>query len=215
MFFCPFFSCSMKKFILTCIVFFICVLAFAQKPNVKKIVSTRTYTFSYFGNNLVNPGIKAAINFTLAGKTTVKSKTAKRGETIDKTATKQLLTNAHIGFFWQPESHIGAFNFYELTYRRIKRKDNSYFRIGLGPGIYRSFYPQTFEVDDTGTISKVAMGGRNYFAPVITFGTGKIREKGYLHSITFATNLMFLFNYNSGIVPLLNLEIDFCFDFKK
>lgn len=205
----------MKKFVPAFILIFIFVSAFAQKPNGKKIFNTRTYTFSYFGNNLVNPGIKAAINFTLAEKTTVKSKSAKNGETIDKTATKQFLTSAHVGFFWQPESHIGAFGFYEITYKRIKREDNSCFRIGLGPGIYRSFYPGTFEVDENGTVSETAMGGRSYFAPVITFGTGKIRDKGYLHSIIFATNLMFLFDYNSGIVPLLNLEIDFCFDFKK
>lgn len=205
----------MKKIILTCILLFSIGLVFSQKTRFKKVFDTKTYTFSYFGNNLVNPGMKAAINFTLTEKTTVKTKTTKSGEPIDKTATKQLLASAHVGFFWQPESHIGTFNFYELTYRRIKRKDNSYVRIGIGPGIYRSFYPQTFEVDKTGTVSEAAMGGRSYFAPVITFGTGKIKNRGALHSLTFATNLMFLFDYNSGIVPLLNLEIDFCFDFKK
>ncbi len=174
-----------------------------------------TYSLSYYGNNLVNPGIKAGISYVLKEKTKIKSRTKKNGKKVDQSKMKQLLASAGIGFFWQPESHIGAFNYYEITLRTIRLKYNSYSIIGLGPGIYRSFYPETFKVEDNGNTDRVALGGRTYFAPVISFGTGNFKKSGILHSLSFITNLMFLFNYNSGIVPLLNLEIDFCFDFKK
>lgn len=174
-----------------------------------------TYSLSYYGNNLVNPGINAGISFVLRERTKIKSSTKKNGKKVDQSKMKQLLASADIGFFWQPESHIGAFNYYEITLRTIRLKNNSYSIIGLGPGIYRSFYPETYEVEDNGNINRVALGGRTYFAPVISFGTGRFKNHGILHSLSFITNLMFLFDYNSGIVPLLNLEIAFGFDFKK
>ncbi len=205
----------MKKFALLCFVLFSFYPVYTQNTDPATIFKSATYTFSYFGNNLVNPGIKSSVNFTLTEKTTDKTKTGRTGKSINKSITKQLLAGANIGFFWQPESHIGVFNFYELTYRRIKQSNNSFYQFGAGPGIYRSFYPETFEVDNNGNVTKTPLGGRTYFAPVVTFGSGKFKKAGFLNALTFTTNLMFLFDYNSGVVPLLNLEIDFCFDFKK
>ena len=205
----------MKKIIIFWIIIFSLNNAYSQKTDSINIFKTGTYTFAYFGNNLLNPGVKAGINFILKEKTTTKNKTKKNGKIAMKTTINQLLAGADIGFFWQPESHIGTFNFYELSYRKINRKDNSYRIFGVGPGIYRSFYPETFEVDNDGNIRKTNLGGRTYFAPVVTIGSGRFKKDSFLHSLAFSTNLMFLFNYNTGIVPLLNLEIDFCFDFKK
>ena len=204
-----------KLRILTYFLFIYFNSVYSQTDGSISLFDSRIYTFSYFGNNLINPGAKAGITFTLTEKTTLKNKTKKKGKKVDKSSTKQLLAGADIGFFWQPESHIGVFNYYEIIYRKIKLRNNSYSIIGIGPGIYRSFYPETFEVDDNDNVNKVTFGGRTYFAPVLTFGTGKFKTDSFLHSLTFATNLMFLFDSNSGIVPLLNFEIGFCFDFKK
>ena len=187
----------------------------STKNTKTTFLNSRTYNLSYHGNNLVNPGINAGISFVFRERIKIKSGTKKNGEKVDRSKKKQLLTSADIGFFWQPESHIGAFNYYEIRLRTIKLKNNSYSIIGLGPGIYRSYYPETFEVEDNGNIDRVPLGGRFYFAPVISIGTGKFKNHGIFHSLSFITNLMFLFDYNSGIVPLLNLEIAFGFDFKK
>ncbi len=206
----------MKIKFLIIIVLFSFYSAFSQKVDSSNIFSTRTFTFSYFGNNLLKPGIKIGANITLTEKSIVKRKTKKSGKIIEKSIKRQLLAGANAGFFWHPESHIGAFNFYELTYRIIKLKSGSYRKIGIGPGIYRSFYPKTFEFDNsTDQVSKITLGGRTYFAPVLIFGTGKFKKNSFFQSRTFTTNLMFLFDYNSGIVPLLNFEVGLCFDFKN
>ncbi len=205
----------MIKYSLSCIMIFWFTSVFAQNNDTLNIWNTASFTVSYFGNNLIKPGIKFKMDLLLKERTIIKSRTKRSGKTVDKSKTKQLLAGANIGFYWHPKSHIGAFNFYELTYRAIKLKNNSYSKIGIGPGIYRSFYPQTYEVNDKGDVNKIYFGGRMYFAPVLIFGTGKFFKNSIIKSRTFTTNLMFLFNYNGGVVPLLNLELGFCFDFKK
>ena len=205
----------MKKTILIiCIILFTFELIYSQTSNFANVLDTRTYSFSYFGNNLLKPGIKIDANVILKEKTINKSKTKKNGEIIDKSKTKQLLIGGDIGFFWHPKSHIGVFNYYTFSSRKIKLKNNKFTTLGFGLGIYRSFYPKTYEVDDAGNVNEISLAGRTYFAPVLTFGTGRLIEDRTLQSINFNTNLMFLFNYNSGIVPLLNFELGFCFDLK-
>jgi hypothetical protein len=184
---------------------------FSQSQDSTGVFSTREYTISYFGNNLLKPGFKFKTAIVLAEKTIIKTKTKKSGKTIDNTKIRQLLLGGNIGFFWHPKSHLGAFNYYEFTYRKIKIKKGKWSKIGIGPGIYRSFYPETYEVDDNRGVDKVLLGGRTYFAPVLTFGSGKFLKNCFFKSRTFTTDLLFLFNYNSGIVPLLNFEIGFSF----
>ena len=193
----------MKKEIIICIMLFFFGLGYSQTPDSTSIFDTKTYTFSYFGNNFLKPGLKFGTNIILTEKT------------IDKYKTRQLLLGGNIGFFWHPKSHIGVFNYYEFTYRIIKLKKYKYIKISIGPGIYRSFYPETYNVDNSGNVNKVLLAGRIYFAPVLTFGTGKFIKDSFFKSRTFTTNLMFLFDYNTGIVPLLNFELAFTFDFKK
>ena len=205
----------MKKGIIISIILFSFRLGYSQTLDSTSIFDTRFYTFSYFGNNLLKPGLKFGVNIILTENTTKKDKTRKSGKTIDKSNTKQLLLDGNIGFFGHPKSHIGVFNYYEFTYRIIKLKTNKYRKISIGPGIYRSFYPETYKVDNTGNVNKIFFAGRTYFAPVLTFGTGKFIKDSFIKSRTFSTNLMFLFDYNTGIVPLLNLELAFTFDFKN
>lgn len=205
----------MIKAIIISVLLFSFKLGYSQTSDSTSLFDTRTYTFSYFGNNLLKPGLKIETNITLTEKTIIKNKTKKNGKIIDKSKTRQLLLGGNIGFFWHPKSHIGVFNYYEFIYRKIKLKNGKYSKIGIGPGIYRSFYPETYEVDNSGNVNKVSLGGRTYFAPVLTFGTGKFTKNSFFQSRTFTTNLMFLFDYNSGIVPLLNFELGLCFDFNK
>jgi hypothetical protein len=190
-------------------------LAYSQISKSSAIFDTRSYTISYFGNNLLKPGLKLESNITLSEKSVIINKSKDNATSIDKSHTKQLLLDANIGFYLHPESHMGVFNYYEVIYRKIKPISGKYSIIGLGPGIYRSFYPETYEVDNSGNVNNVPFGGKTYFAPVLTFGTGTFVKNKFFQSWTFTTNLMFLFDYNSGIVPLLNFEFGLGFDFKK
>lgn len=205
----------MKNTIIVLIILFSFKSGYSQTPVSTSVFDTKTYTFSYFGNNLVKPGLKIGSNITLTEKMITKNRTKKGEETIDRSRARQLLLGGNIGFFWHPKSHIGVFNYYEFTCRIIKLKEDKYSKISIGPGIYRTFYPETYEVDNSGNVNQISLAGRTYFAPVITFGTGKFIKDRFIKTRTFTTNLMFLFDYNTGIVPLLNFELGFTLDYKK
>ncbi len=205
----------MKKVIVISVLLLFFVLGYSQIHDSTSVFRTGSYTLSYVGNNLVKPGLKFGTNIILSEKTLVKTKKRKSSKTITNAFTRQLMLAGNIGFFWHPKSHIGAFNYYELTYRKINLKNGKYSKIGFGPGLYRSFYPETYQVDDNGDIAKIPFAGRIYLSPVLTFGSGKFVKDSFFKYRTFTTTLLFLFDYNSGVVPLLNFEIGLGFDFSK
>ncbi len=194
-----------KEILIICIMFFSFGTTYSQKTDTTSILDTRTYTISYFGNNLLKPGIKLETNVILTEKIVIKKKGVR---------TKQFLLGGNLGFYWHHRSHIGGFNYYQVIYKNTKTTKLKHTKIGIGPGIYRSFYPQTYSVSN-GNVNKASLAGRTYFAPVLSFGTGRIIPDRFFQSRTFSTNLMFLFDYNSGIVPLLNFEVGLCFNFNS
>ena len=204
-----------KVFLIISIIYLSSGISFAKKVDTLSIFNNVNYSISYFGNSLIKPGLKMGANIPLFEKKTIRTKTSRKGETIDKSKKRQLFVGGDIGFICFPKSHTGIFNYYEIKYKSIKARNASFSTFALGPGIYRSFYPETYEVDADGNIQELSLAGRTYFAPVLTFGSGKALNYYALKSWHFNTNLMFLFNYNTGILPLLNFEIGFCFDFKK
>ncbi len=206
----------MKKILFTTVVIlFFVKLVYSQQTDTLSFLQTRTFTFSYFGNNLLNPGLKSSINFTLSEETIKKTKTRKNNKIIDKSYNNKWILSGNIGFFWHPQSHVAVFNYYLISMQKLKLKSNRITLFGIGPGIYRSFYPETYTVNKAGTVDKIILGGRMYFAPVFSFGSGKEINNYFFTERIFTTNLMFLFDYNTGIVPLLNLELAFTFDFKR
>ena len=164
-------------------------------------------TISYYGNMLVKPGLKAGADFVVLQKRYIKNN--------KKQLAKQLLVSGDVGFFRHPHSHLALFNYYTANYRAIHLQTRKFNRVGIGPGIYRSVYPETYEVNDSGEVSPVSMAGRFYFAPVIILGTGKFMAGKTIQSWHFNTNIMFLCNYNTGIVPLLSFDIGIAFSFNK
>jgi len=182
--------------------------AFAQSNITDTLAFPRTITISYFGNLLVKPGVKVGIEFVIAHKTKVKKKNYKK-------SIRQLTVSGNLGTFWHPHSHASLFNFYTANYRIVEINKRKFNMIGIGPGIYRSFYPETYKVDDSGNVSSLSMAGRLYFAPVIVLGVGKFKENKTIQSWHFNTNFMFLFDYNTGVVPLLSFDIGLAISFKR
>ena len=167
------------------------------------------YSFSYFGYNLIKPGLNINISYKLTSKNSKNIITKKSGRIKDKSTTQQFILGGNIGFLWYPHSHSAVFNFYQIVYKKIKPAKNKFSTIGIGPGVYRSIYPETYEITDNNEVRKIYFAGETYFAPVLSFGGGKNLQNKVLKSRFINTNLMFLFNYNTGVVPLLIIEIGF------
>ena len=202
----------MKKVLI--LLFFISYYAAeAQVQDSVSYTNSVTYNISYFGYNLIKPGLKAGVNFNLRNRTIEKFTTKKSGKIIDKSGEGQWLAGSAVGFFWQP-GHISVFNYYEISYKRLRSANQTFNIVGFGPGIYRSVYPETYEVGEDGQVQKKTLSGRTYFAPVVSFGSGKNINNPLFQSWQFCTNLMFLFDYNTGIVPLLSFELTFNFNQK-
>ncbi len=198
-----------RVFILVVLLILSCV-AFTQNPEKKECrFGSAFYGVSYFGYNLIKPGLEANINWIINEVTAVRSKTVESGKTIKKLSTKQIIVNANIGFIWYPQSHFAIFNYYQATFKKIKRNSHRFTTVSIGPGVYRSFYPETYKLNENGEVQKIFMAGRIYFSAVLSFGNGKIIKNKIFKTRFINTNLMFLFDYNTGVVPLLSIEIGF------
>ena len=183
---------------------------FSQDIHTKKKSKSIIHTFSYFGNYPLKPGLKYGADIILSEKINHKTITKKDSTQKIKLRTNQLLLGGNIGFYYHPRSHTGIFNYYELTYKRIYTKGFQYL-LGIGPGLYRSVYPTTYEIDDNNNINKIAFPGRTYFTTVFVLGFGREYINRKIKSTHLKFNTMILYNYNADIMPLFNIEIGFCF----
>lgn len=172
------------------------------------------YNASYYGNNLWNPGLKFGATYVWKERTVSKNKNRRKKE-ITKIKKHQLVLSGNFGFYRHPKSHVGVFNHYGIFYRKINAKGKRKV-VGLSPiGYYRSFLPETYEVQADESVSKVVLPGRSYFSPVLTLGYGKSRGDKRLTDWFFNVNIMILYPYNADFLPLLNLEYGYSFDLKK
>jgi hypothetical protein len=177
--------------------FIVFALFWTSKIMVAQDVQPLVYEFGYHGNNLWNPGIKAGAGLVWRKKTTTTKKVKKRYH--------QTTLNGNIGFYLDPGSHVGTFLEAGLTYRKFHPND-WFLSLGINPlGVYRSFLPETYEVDLNGNTVKKTLPGRTCFSPSGSIGFGKLR-KDSPNGWFVKTNLMFLIPYNTYILPLLNIE---------
>ncbi len=203
-----------KRILLIGLLVFITISLSAQNDEKQSLFNELDYGISYYGNNLWNPGLNFRAEYVFYEKIKTKVKQKKRGEKL-KVRTHNFLLGGNVGFYWDPKSHVGAFNYYGITYRKTATKGFQY-RVGLSPlAYYRSFLPETYEVDDNGNVKKLFLPGRNYYAPVFTLGVGKQRKEKYLNSWFLNLNVMVLMPYNTNILPLLYIEYGYTFNLKK
>lgn len=158
-------------------------------------------TLAYFGNNLWNPGLKFGLE--QCGKDSYKS-VKRRGK--DKIITKYWFLKGDIGGYWDPRSHVGLFANVGIGRRKL-RPSGVFTHWGISPlGLYRSFYPETYEVLDDGTVQQISAAGRAYFSPVLTLGFGKPANRNVNRNWFFNFHVMGLNSYNGHWLPLLNIE---------
>jgi hypothetical protein len=163
----------------------------------------RTYHLSYFGNNLWNPGLEAGV--ILPRQRATKSLLDKRDRKIHKNHIIDL------GFYLDPGSHLGLFA--HAGWQRKSIFPSRYFiSYAASPiGLYRSFLPATYAVNDVGAVEKVRLPGRSYFAPSLQASLGRVSKKDPEKGIYLQAEIITLMPYNTYILPLLNISIGYHF----
>ncbi len=181
-----------------------------DKTNASFLEKTE-FKIGYSGNIFWNNGLNFGAEYLWKEK--IKIKYRKRGQ---KTITHQFLFNGNLGFTtnFSTKTDTGIFTNYGLTWRRTNTKGKQ-FSIALNPlGYYRSFLPETYEVNGN-EVNKVFLPGRSYYAPSISIGFGKRRKGKKLTAWYYNTNIMLRTPYNAGISPTISFQYGYRFNFKK
>jgi len=142
-------------------------------------------------------------------------KTKERRNT-QRTNTHQFLFNGNLGFAtnFATKTDTGGFVNFGITWRRTNKKGKQ-FSIDLNPlGYYRSFLPETYEVNGD-KVDKVFLPGRGYYSPSLSIGIGKQRKGKVRSGSYFGVTLSPRFNYNAGTLPTFSLQYGFRFNFKN
>lgn len=180
-----------------------------QTPEFLTGIPPATFNISYHGNNLWNPGLNAGVeqSWSLVQRINKRS----RPVVIEK------FFNADIGFFRDYSRQTPVFTHVGINSRRYRVDKNSFhYQIGFSPvGIYRAFLPETWEYTVNGTVEKVLLPGRFYYAPVVSMGIGRYHQNQPGTGWFVELNITTLIPYNTYIMPLLNIKAGYRIPLKK
>lgn len=144
------------------------------------------------------------------------SKKTKNRRGKERTNTHQFLFNGNLGFVtnFSSKTDTGAYTNFGLTWRRTNKKGKQ-FSIELNPlGYYRSFLPETYEVNGD-AVDKVFLPGRGYYAPSLSVGIGRWRKGKVRSGSYFNINYTMRTPYNAGALPTFSFQYGFRFNFKN
>jgi len=186
--------------ILLCLVL-LSSLSVAQETSPEYIIN-----IGYFGNNLWNEGFRLGVEKPRDTFT----KTNKRGK--ERTIARSY--SANFNLYHDTDSHTGVF--ITAGWSRKKFLKNRWnLSTSLEPiGLYRSFLPETYEVDDNGEVSKVMLPGRFYLSPSASAGIGRLSKENPDNGWYLRANVTTLFPYNRVFMPLFNVDLGYHFSFK-
>ena len=162
----------------------------------------------YFGNNVWNKGLSLSAN-KLKSTDSVNCLFHKRQKWIEK---NHQLT---LGFYNDQDAYSALFVNVGFYKKRHRTKRWIYLTELKPIGLYRSFLPNTYEINEAGNVSKVTLPGRLYYAPSASLGLGRYTKKhpkNYWHA---DANMMVLLPYNTYVMPLVNLQIGYNFSLAK
>lgn len=165
----------------------------------------------YFGNVFDNNGLEVGVEHLWSEN--VKIKERKKGP---KTVLRHFLFHGNLGYStnFSTSTQNGLFAYSGVILRRVNAKSRER-SIAINPlGIYRSVLPTTFEVvgDD---VTRVALPGRNYYAPSVSIGIGRFRRATKRSGWYLNLQGTVLTNYNAGILPIFSLHFGRKFNFRK
>lgn len=195
------------RYYLFTLLFLLTHVGYGQEPET--FFSDWKPGISYYGNNLWNPGLLIGFEKVLFEKEKMIIK-----KKYSKIIYRQSVLDAKIGFYYDNPSHTAIFNHYTINYRRLK-SSGRYSTFGLGPGITKTFLPETYQVNQAGVVSLLSIPGRLYFSPLISVGTGKLWTSSGRPGWQLKLHTSFLVNYNKFFIPLFNVEFGYTFGYTK
>jgi len=156
-----------------------------------------SWGISYSGNNLWNPGVKGAVYLVLKERSQSTNSSLQPG---------RLLLSNYFGFYHDPGSHSALYYTYGAEYK-FPSEGNQLRSVYIHPaGIYRSFLPETYEVNATGTIERVSLPGRFYYSPAAGFRFGRTFTDKRIRGWQAGVTIVLLIPYNTYVMPLINIE---------
>lgn len=160
------------------------------------------HSVGYFGSTLINPGIIYSAE-----------KTWKAFPEMDYLLitldAAEFNLNTTAGMYWDPFSHVGFLNYYEINFRQYLGKRFA-MQFGLGPGYQINFTGDNYVFDDDFNVKKRGLLARAYFAPEISSAlilTNKKRTKQIISKVT----MLVLVPYNNIFLPVFNYELHYQF----
>lgn len=201
----------MKKYTTIFLLIITINLQAQNKVDGPSFLDRTEFKAGYFGNLGSEHGLNLGMEYAWREKKKVKDR--KKGQ---KTITKQLLFNGSLGYStnFTSQTDNGLHTYYGIIWRRTNSK-RWQFNVELNPiGYYRSFLPETFEVNGD-KVSKVGFPGRGYYAPSIAFGIGRLRKEKRLSGWYLNLNYTLRTPYNAGVLDIVSLQFGYRFNFKK
>jgi len=201
----------MKNSIVVLLFILACSLKAQDEIRTPSFTGKTEFKIGYSGNLIWNNGLNFGAEYRWKEK--VKSKERRNKQ---KNNTHQFLFNGNLTFTnnFSSKTDAGIFTNYGLTWRRTNTKGKQ-LSVAFNPlGYYRSFLPETYEVDGD-EIKKVFLPGRSYYAPSLSIGIGKLRKGKKLTGRYFNINLMYRTPYNARALPSISFQYGYRFQFKK
>lgn len=173
-----------------------CSLA-AQETESGGNPNTIPLRISYFGDNLIHPGLRIGSSLPLARKVKVKTYRSKKSGSAKKSKTKliEYTFDGNIGFYTQPNNHFGIPVGIGLSrYRTINEKKFSTgwsFEINY---LQRLYNIDTYTIDDDGNIEELTTAGNGGLA--FTLAPMLRRSFGQKNMVAFVKPMIQLNKYN-------------------
>jgi len=151
----------MQKFIFVLLVFV------STSTCAQFSVAPHNIGISYIGETITHPGAKLSLMYNLDHWNKVSK--SKRG--LAKTKIRDITLNVNFGGFFHNRYQTSFFLLPEIEFSQSNRK-GWYWATGVGAGYMRAIIPNTYEVQDDGTVSEVN-AGHNYGMASVYFTYGK------------------------------------------
>jgi hypothetical protein len=165
-------------------------------------------SISYFGNDIVYPGLKFGAEYLFHSHTKVKAGRK------NKLKTHQWVAMGNVGFFWHPRNYTAFFTDFGVLYRHTGTR-GFFWNLGLSPaGVMGTFFNETYEVSPDGDVTEPSLPSRWYYSPDFVAGIGHGMKNG---KSAWFLNLRFdgMIRHNTFYNALISLEFGFKLNMKR